>query len=59
MAIVLTEESINFNEKRIIRCKVYTAKNAQVIQWRPHLCKSRNTVLSYIVNLFTFISNSL
>jgi hypothetical protein len=35
MAIVLTEESINFNKKRIIRCKVYTAKSAQVIQWRP------------------------
>jgi hypothetical protein len=31
MAIVLTNDSINVKEKRIIHCKLYTVKSAQVI----------------------------
>jgi hypothetical protein len=39
LAIVLTDDSINDKEKRIIHCKLYTVKNAQVIPFRPRLFK--------------------
>ena len=35
LAIVLTDDSINVKEKRIIHCKLYTVKSAQVIRFRP------------------------
>ena len=46
MAIVLTDDTINVKEKRIIHCRLYTVKSAQVIPRRPHLFKWRNIVLS-------------
>ena len=39
LAIVLTDDSINVNEKLIIHCKLYTVKSAQVIPFRPRLFK--------------------
>ena len=33
------DDSINVKEKRIIHCKLYTVKSAQVIPFRPHLFK--------------------
>ena len=37
--IVLTDDGINVKEKRIIHCKLYTVKSAQVIPVRPRLSK--------------------
>jgi hypothetical protein len=42
----LSQDSINVKEKRIIHCKLYTVKSAQVIPFRPRLFKWRNIVLS-------------
>ena len=39
LAIVLTDDSINVKEKRLIHCKLYTVKSAQVIRFRPRLFK--------------------
>jgi hypothetical protein len=39
LAIVLTDDSINVKGKRIIHCKLYTVKSAQVIPFRPRLFK--------------------
>ena len=35
LTIVMTDDSINVKEKRIIHCKLYTVKSAQVIPFRP------------------------
>jgi hypothetical protein len=32
-------EGINVKEKRIIHCKLYTVKSAQVIRFRPRIFK--------------------
>jgi hypothetical protein len=37
LVIVLTDDSIKVKEKRIIYCKLYTVKSAQVIPFRPRL----------------------
>ena len=51
LAIVLTDDSINVKEKRILHCKLYTVKSAQVIPFRPRLFKWRNIVLSSTSNV--------
>jgi hypothetical protein len=39
LAIALTDDSINVKEKRIIPCKLYTVKSAQVVPFRSGLFK--------------------